>query len=83
MVITRNRSKQLFAPLDSYWASTFDELLEQWLPLTYAMNSINRSSGYSDFYPFVLSRPAINKLRFVQKIVRNARFQSQQVDQRR
>jgi len=83
VVITRNLSKQLFAPLDSYWASTFDELLEQWLPLTYALNSINRSSGYSDLYPFVLSRPAINKLRFVQKIVRNARFQSPAVDQRR
>jgi hypothetical protein len=75
-------SQQLFSPLDSYWASTFDELLEQWLPLTYAMNSINRSSGYSDLYPFVLSSPAINKLRFVLKVVRHARFQTLTPNQR-
>ena len=74
VVITGNGSKQLFAPLDSYWSTTFDELLEQWLPLTYAVNSINRSSGHGDLYPFVLCRPAIQKLRFVQQVVRNARF---------
>ena len=82
VVITSNLSQQLFSPLDSYWASTFDELLEQWLPLTYAMNSINRSSGYSDLYPFVLSSPAINKLRFVLKVVRHARFQTLTPNQR-
>jgi len=81
VVITGNLTRQLFAPVDSYWAATFDELLEQWLPLTYAANSINRSSGYGDLYPFVLSKPAIAKLRFVQQIVRNARFAYQPASQ--
>ena len=30
-------------------------IIDAWLPLTYAMNSINRSMGLQDFYPFVLA----------------------------
>ena len=30
-----------------------------------ALNSLNRSMGLTDLYPFVLSEPAIAKLRFV------------------
>ena len=27
-------------------------LVEAWLPLTFAVNSLNRSMGQTDFYPF-------------------------------
>ena len=74
VIITNNQSGQSFSPIDSYWATSFDELLEKWLPLTYALNSINRSSGQSDLYPFVLSRPVIEKLHYVHDVIRNARF---------
>jgi hypothetical protein len=37
-----------------------------------ALNSLNRSMGMKDFYPFVLSNPAIDKLRFVHETVRLA-----------
>jgi hypothetical protein len=50
--------------------ASFDQLLEQWLPLTYALNSLNRGMGQPDLYPFVLSTPAIEKLRFVHDAVR-------------
>jgi hypothetical protein len=43
----------------------FDEILADWLPLTYALNAINRSMGKDDLYPFVLSPTVIEKLRFV------------------
>jgi hypothetical protein len=43
----------------------FDELMQRWYPLTFALNSLNRGLGLSDGYPFVLSPPAIDKLRFV------------------
>lgn len=43
----------------------FDELLENWLPLTYALNAVNRSMGRDDLYPFTLAPPVIAKLRFV------------------
>ena len=41
------------------------ELVDQWLPLTYALNAINRSMGNEDLYPFVLAPTVIDKLAFV------------------
>jgi hypothetical protein len=46
-----------------------EELLHQWLPLTYALNAINRSMGKDDLYPFVLSANVVAKLRFVHSVV--------------
>jgi hypothetical protein len=42
-----------------------DRIIDAWLPLTFAVNSINRSMGLSDLYPFVLAPPAIWKLAFI------------------
>ena len=36
-------------------------IIDAWLPLTYAMNSINRSMGMQDLYPFVLTPAVIVK----------------------
>ena len=43
----------------------FDRLIDSWFALTYALNNLNRSLGMPDGYPFVLSAPAVDKLRFV------------------
>jgi hypothetical protein len=43
----------------------FTELIEQWLPLTYALNAVNRSMGRDDLYPFVLAPTVMNKLAWV------------------
>jgi hypothetical protein len=51
---------------------SFDDLLAGWLPLTVALNNMNRSFGTNDCYPFVLTEPAINKLRFVHDVVERA-----------
>ena len=40
-------------------------LIEAWLPLTFAANSINRSMGQPDLYPFLLAPAVIGKLTFV------------------
>jgi hypothetical protein len=50
----------------------FDDLMSAWVPLTVAMNSLNRSMGLGDLYPFVPSPPAIEKLRFVHEVVEAA-----------
>jgi hypothetical protein len=44
-------------------------LLDAWLPLTYALNAINRSMGSSDLYPFVIAPPVQSKLAFVHRLV--------------
>ncbi|HET9074307.1 MAG TPA: putative zinc-binding metallopeptidase [Solirubrobacteraceae bacterium] len=43
----------------------FSDLLADWLPLTYALNQINRSMGRDDLYPFTLAPTVIDKLGFV------------------
>jgi hypothetical protein len=42
-----------------------DRIVDSWLPLTFAVNSINRSMGLADLYPFVLAPPVIVKLSFI------------------
>jgi hypothetical protein len=61
------------APLYSYPAAAPDDLramLDAWLPLTYALNEINRSLGEEDVYPFVLAPAVIDKLAFIDGLVR-------------
>ena len=48
------------------------QLVEAWLALTYAVNSINRSMGVQDLYPFVLGPFAVDKLTFVRDRIRHA-----------
>ena len=58
-----------FRRTDPYSEGSIALLLERWLPLTLAMNSLNRSMGHDDFYPFLLPPPAIEKLGFVHRVV--------------
>ncbi|HEY2227096.1 MAG TPA: putative zinc-binding peptidase [Xanthobacteraceae bacterium] len=46
-----------------------DRIIEAWLPLTFAVNSVNRSMGLQDLYPFVLAPPVIVKLAFVHRLI--------------
>ncbi|SDE90335.1 zinc-binding metallopeptidase family protein [Pseudonocardia oroxyli] len=47
----------------------FDAIVAAWLPLTTALNMVNRSMGYEDLYPFVLAPAVLDKLRFVHDLV--------------
>jgi hypothetical protein len=57
---------------DPYRAGSLERLIDDWLPLTYAVNSLNRSMGLPDLYPFVLSPPVLSRLGFVHESVRRA-----------
>ncbi|MBD1400493.1 zinc-binding metallopeptidase family protein [Pelovirga terrestris] len=57
---------------DPYRAATIDILIEHWLPLTFALNSLNRSMGHEHAYPFVISPRVIEKLDFVHRVGRQA-----------
>ncbi len=56
---------------DIYREETFDALLTRWVPLTIAMNSMSRSIGHQDYYPFVISDAATRKLAFVHQVIRD------------
>ena len=61
---------------DPYEMSDFEPVLDYWLPLTLAMNSLNRSMGQPDIYPFVISQEVREKLKFIHSVVRNQMQQS-------
>jgi hypothetical protein len=47
------------------------QLVAAWLTLTFAVNSMNRSMGRHDLYPFVLGPLAVAKRDFVQQLIRS------------
>jgi hypothetical protein len=47
----------------------FGRVLERWLVLSEASNSINRCMGLPDLYPFVISPVAASKLAFVDELI--------------
>jgi hypothetical protein len=49
--------------------ASFDRLLDSWFSLTYLLNNLNRGLGLADAYPFVLSTPVVEKLRFVHETI--------------
>jgi hypothetical protein len=57
---------------DPYTVASAHDLVDAWLPLTYAVNSLNRSMGQPDLYPFVLTPAVLEKLDYIHSLVRNA-----------
>lgn len=68
--VARSEGYQADVEFNPYNQSDFKTIIEHWLPLTYALNSLNRSMGHSHAYPFVLSPKVIAKLAFVHNIIK-------------
>jgi hypothetical protein len=68
---TATNSRMLHADIDfdPHHAASMQVLVEAWLPLTFAVNSLNRSMGQGDLYPFVLWPPVIEKLQFIHEVI--------------
>jgi hypothetical protein len=66
---TKNKSLHADIDFDPHHARSVQRLIDAWLPLTFALNSLNRSMGHSDLYPFILSEPMIGKLQFIHEII--------------
>lgn len=49
--------------------ASFDEMMADWFALTYVLNSLNRSVGMPDAYPFTLSPKVVEKLHFVHRVI--------------
>jgi hypothetical protein len=52
--------------------SDFDVLYDEWHELTIALNSLNRSMGLPDAYPFAVAPKVREKIEFVHRLVREA-----------
>jgi hypothetical protein len=66
-------SKNSRAAFDPYCAGEMEDLIAAWVPVTVALNGLNRSLGQPDLYPFVLSSAVIEKLNFIHHLIRDAR----------
>lgn len=56
---------------DVYVRESFKVLVERWIPLTIAMNSLSRSMGHDEFYPFVITPAVSAKLEFMHRLIRD------------
>ena len=54
-------------------AFDFERMVEDWHPLTYVLNNLNRGLGLPDSYPFVLSPAVVDKLRFIHETIYSGR----------
>jgi hypothetical protein len=67
-----DRDGELAAAIDfqPYASTEIGELVENWVPLASLMNNLNRTVGQPDPYPFVLTSAVIEKLAFVQRLIK-------------
>ncbi len=68
--VTTDPAMETEIGFDPYRTRNFDRLVAAWLPITVAVNSLNRSMGQPDLYPFALTPGTIEKLRFIHALVR-------------
>jgi hypothetical protein len=72
--LTRDATLSAIIDLDPYEPDAdMESIIGAWLPLTFAMNSLNRAMGHADLYPFVLSPTVVTKLGFVHDVVHGRR----------
>lgn len=68
---------------DPYRATSIKPVIASWIPLTVAVNSLNRSLGQPDLYPFVLTTKVITKIDFVLRLIVSAQKEQEQLEQER
>ena len=71
--LTRDPALQTDVDFDPHTQENFETIIEAWLPLAFAVNSLNRSMGQNDLYPFVLSPGVVEKLGFIHGLMRQQR----------
>lgn len=54
---------------DPYAETEAQILINSWLPVSAAINNLNRCMGQPDLYPFIIAPPVIQKLDYVAKLV--------------
>ncbi|MGJ8652514.1 MAG: zinc-binding metallopeptidase family protein [Opitutaceae bacterium] len=64
-LVRNDNSLKITANFDPYIELDFERIAATYIPLTLAINSLNRSMGQPDLYPFVVPAPAMQKLAFI------------------
>ncbi len=54
---------------DPYTVDEFSQIFKAWFPISFAINSLNRSMGVPDLYPFVVSKGVVQKMKFIHQLL--------------
>jgi hypothetical protein len=65
---------------DPYAIAEFDMIARSWLPFVFAMNSLSRTIGLRDIYPFVLSPAVMEKLSFIHDLLKRERIRAEHMN---
>lgn len=67
--LNNGRHMNMKANLDPYQEPSLKKIINKALPLFFATNSLNRSMGIADVYPFVVSKAVIKKMEFIHSAI--------------
>ncbi|MFT4204125.1 MAG: putative zinc-binding peptidase [Chitinophagaceae bacterium] len=70
MVAAKEEHLTTHLDFDPYLEDDFQKTFDNWLPVSFALNSINRSMGEGDLYPFVINEDVKKKLEFIHRVIR-------------
>jgi hypothetical protein len=54
---------------DPYRVKDFETVIRTCVPLSFAVNSINRAMGIPDVYPFIITQPVVQKMTFIHELL--------------
>lgn len=57
------------ASFDPYTIADFNTIVQTAVPVSFAVNSINRAMGVPDVYPFVIAPEVVDKMAFIHKLM--------------
>lgn len=68
-----DRNDELATSVDKnpYRMIDIKSIVDAWVPVTIAVNNLNRSMGQPDLYPFVLSPAVVVKLDYIHQLIRS------------
>tara|TARA_R110002095_G_scaffold103865_1_gene91001 strand:- start:108 stop:1154 length:1047 start_codon:yes stop_codon:yes gene_type:complete len=72
--IGKKKEMKAKASFDPYTIEDFDVIIKTCVPLSFAVNSINRAMGVPDVYPFVITTAVVNKMKFIHQLLLPKRF---------
>ncbi|MGB3144670.1 MAG: putative zinc-binding metallopeptidase [Maribacter sp.] len=71
--LAHSEKLKMKAGFDPYLENDFQKFLDAGIPLLFTLNSMNRSMGHEDPYPFIISDPVKGKLEYVHHLLKQQR----------
>ncbi|HDZ06726.1 hypothetical protein LCGC14_0292810 [marine sediment metagenome] len=68
-----NKNMKAKATFDPYIIDDFNTIVQTCVPLSFAVNSINRAMGIPDVYPFIITPKVVEKMSFIHEMLRSKR----------